>query len=108
MILVLVDYADCAGFGCVCGGDLLCWWFAIWCGLRFVGGLIVVVGCCLLVWVWGGWFDLSWYLWFACLLVSVRVSWFYGLVRLVLGVVCCWFAFVLLVLFVAAWVCGAV
>lgn len=37
--LVLVDYADCAGFAWVCGGDLLCWWFAIWCGLRFVGGV---------------------------------------------------------------------
>lgn len=39
MILVLVDYADCAGFAWVCGGGLLCWWFAIWCGLRFVGGV---------------------------------------------------------------------
>lgn len=39
MILLLVDYADCAGFAWVCGGDLLCWWFAIWCGLRLVGGV---------------------------------------------------------------------
>lgn len=68
------------------------WWLVAvyWFGFGEVG--LIWVGICGLHVCW----------------VGVRVSWFYGLVRLVLGVVCCWFAFVLLVLFVAAWVCGAV